>query len=438
MKRIFPILFFLFLSISAFSQNVLELFTKSNDFFELMRKNQFHDAYAFFGDTLKNKLPEATLEQLWGNIITNFGEVKSLDAIASKRQGNFFPVTVEGKFKIKDQNFLLVFDQNEKIVGLFVAPKTVAVEYSLPKYADSTLYREESIYVGPAGHQLAAMLTIPKNIKNFPLVVLVHGSGPSDMDESIGPNKPFKDIAAGLASNGIASIRYVKRTLVYPNEFSGAFTVDKETVNDAVAAVQKASETINVNKKEIYVFGHSLGGMLAPRIASKIPNLAGIIIAASPARSFVDIILEQNKTEFAKRGDTTTAAKLQFEKGLKEVENANIKKLGNMKPDSSIIGLPASYWIDLNNYDQVETAKKLAKTRILILQGGNDFQVGKIDFDLWEKRLARRKNTEFKFYPTLNHFFTEQTEKGTLAQYDNPAEVSATVINDVTNWIKGK
>lgn len=438
MKRTYLLVVALFFTSSAFSQNVLSLFKNANDFFDLMKSEKFNDAYAFFDDTLKTKLPENKLQELWGNIIEKYGAVESLEATESKAQGQFFAVTVEGKFKNSDQNFLLGFNKQQKIVGIFVAPKRTSLTYTLPSYADTSLYVEKPMYIGADKDQLAAILTIPKNIKNFPIVVFVHGSGPGDMDETIGPNKPFKDLATGLASKGIASLRYVKRTLVYPNEFSGAFTVDKETVNDALTAIDSAAVVKGANRDGVYIFGHSLGGMLAPRIATRSGKLAGIILAAAPARELADLIAEQTRSQFELAKDTTTVGKTRLASSLREIEKGKIAKLGNMKPDSNVLGLPVSYWIDLNNYNQIEVAKKLSKTRILIFQGGNDFQVSKTDFDLWDKNLNKRKNVTLKFYPELNHLLSKQTGKGTTAQYEIPASVDGTLVDDIAKWIKDK
>ena len=125
--------------------------------------------------------------------------------------------------------------------------------------------------------RLAAIITTPKGATNFPMVVLVHGSGPSDLDGTVGPNKPLKDIADGLACKGIGSIRYVKRTVVYAAEFGKAFTVKEEVLDDAVAAIALAKTVKGADVKSIYVLGHSLGGMLAPRIATLVPDIKGII-----------------------------------------------------------------------------------------------------------------------------------------------------------------
>lgn len=250
-------------------------------------------------------------------------------------------------------------------------------------------------------------------------------------------NKPFKDLAAGLAAKGIASIRYVKRTMVYPNDFSGAFTVKEEVLDDALAAVALAKTLPEVDKKQVYLLGHSLGGMLAPRLATLAPDLNGILLLAAPARSLTDMMVEQNKYGFALSKDTTQAGKLQLDSVIKLLDKTRITQLGAMKPDSNILVLPASYLVDINNYNQVEVAKKL-KQRIFIAQGGHDFQVSTTDYDLWNAALGKKKNVVLKLYPSLNHLMSWQTEKGSMGQYSVPSSVAEELITDIVDWIKAK
>ncbi len=282
------------------------------------------------------------------------------------------------------------------------------------------------------------MLTIPKNAKNFPIVVLVHDMGPADMDESVGPNKTLKDLAAGFAAKGVATIRYVKRTLIYSGEFSGAFTVKEEVMDDALAAVTLAGTIPDVDKKQIYLLGHGLSGMLAPRLATLAPELKGIILAAAPATTYTDLLIDQNKYMFELTKDTTQASKTKFDGWLKELDKGRLTSLGTMKADSAILGLPASYWIDLNKYNQIEVAKKLNNQRILVIQGGNDFQVSTPNYDLWNAALSKKSNVTLKLYPDLNHLLSSQVEKGSASQYDTASSVSETLINDMVSWIKGK
>ncbi|GGH17727.1 alpha/beta hydrolase [Pedobacter zeae] len=439
MKKSLLFIIALLFTTSAFSQNVIQLFNGANDFFKLLQEEKFTDAHAFFDDTLKTKLTEENLKKLWTDIGAKYGKAESFDAIQSKAQGEFFAVTVEGKFANGNQNFILGFNKMQKIVGIFLAPSKKVTTYLKPPYVDTALYVEKSVYIGPAGKQVAAVITTPKNIKNFPMVVLVHGSGPADMDETVGANKPFKDLAGGLASKGIGSVRYVKRTLIYPNEFAGPFTVKEEVLDDASAAIAVARTAAGADPKNIFVFGHSLGGMLAPKMATLSPDLAGIILAAAPARKLTDVIVDQNQYMFDQANDTTAAFKKQLADAMIEIDKSRISQLGTtVKPDSIILGLPAKYWADLNSYNQVATAKGLSKPRIYVLQGGNDFQVSKTDFDLWNEALGKKKNVTLKFYPDLNHLLSPQSGKGTMAQYQAAASVSDVLINDLVLWIKAK
>ncbi|MGV3545717.1 MAG: DUF3887 domain-containing protein [Pedobacter sp.] len=433
MKKFFLLSAFLLLAITSFSQNIFSLFGKANTFFDLFAAGKFEEAHGYFSEEGKTKVTAENLKQFWTNMEARLGKVKSMDASGSRAQGEYYAVTVSGEFQYDKQDFILLFDKTEKLVGMHLPPK--AITYRAPGYADSTLYKEKSTYIEWPGHQLAAVITTPKDGNSFPIVVLVHGSGPNDMDETIGPNKPFKDIAAGLAVNGIASIRYVKRTVIYPQEFGKAYTVKEEVLDDALQAIALAKKVEGVDTKQIYVLGHSLGGMLAPRIATLAPDLKGIILAAAPARSLPDIIIEQNKYMVSQIKDTSAVMQKNLADAITEIEKAKITKLGKMKPDSIILGLPASYWADLNSYNQVETAKKL-KQRIFILQGGYDFQVTETDFNLWKEALSANSNVSFKLYPDFNHLFSQQESKGNATQYQKPSNVEQRTIEDLANWIK--
>lgn len=433
MKKFFLLSAFLFLALTSFSQNIFSLFGKANTFFDLFAAGKFEEAHGYFSEEGKTKITAENLKQFWTNMETRLGKVKSIDASGSRAQGEYYAVTVSGEFRYDKQDFILLFDKMEKLVGMHLPPK--AITYRAPGYADSTLYKEKSTYIEWPGHQLAAVVTTPKDGNSFPIVVLVHGSGPNDMDETIGPNKPFKDIAAGLAVNGIASVRYVKRTVIYPQEFGKAYTVKEEVLDDALQAIALAKTVVGVDLKQVYVLGHSLGGMLAPRIATLAPDLKGIILAAAPARSLPDIIIEQNKYMVSQIKDTSAVMQKNLADAITEIERAKITKVGKMKPDSIILGLPVSYWADLNSYNQVETAKKL-KQRIFVIQGGYDFQVTETDFNLWKDALSANSNVSFKLYPDFNHLFSQQEAKGNATQYQKPSNVEQRTIEDLANWIK--
>ncbi|RZK52673.1 MAG: DUF3887 domain-containing protein [Pedobacter sp.] len=436
MKKTYLLFAFLLISNFCFSQNVISLFAKANEFFVKLEEQKFDSAHQYFDPAEQTKITPENLKALWTNVKSKMGELTALDAVQSKMQGEFFAVTLDAKFERQDQDFVLMFNKAEKIVGLYMPQKNVG--YTKPFYVDTALVSEKSVYLQSGTHQLAAVITTPKNATNFPIVVLVHGSGPSDMDGTVGPNKPLKDIALGLAVNGIATVRYVKRTVIYASEFNKAFTVKEEVVDDALAAVALAKTVKGADLKSVFVLGHSLGGMLAPKIATLVPDLKGIILAAAPARKLTDIIIDQNKYLVTSNKDTTTATKKLLADAIVQIEKSRLNKLGTtIKPDSVILGLPASYWVDLNNYDQVATAQKLTN-KIYVLHGGNDFQVSETDFELWKKALGAKPNATLKFYGEINHLLSPQLEKANSTQYQKMMNVGEGVIKDLSTWIKAK
>jgi hypothetical protein len=98
------------------------------------------------------------------------------------------------------------------------------------------------------------------------------------------------------------------------------------------------------------------------------------------------------------------------------------------------LGVPASYWLDLRGYWPAETAKSL-KIPMLILRAERDYQVTAADFEGWRKSLSARTDIEFKSYSKLNHFFIEGEGKSTQAEYDQPGNIPAYVIEDIAAWI---
>ena len=437
MKSFKLIIALLFVSQITFGQSIINLINRADSFFDTMDKGNFQEAHTFFDESVKDKISPDELKLFWLRLGNTLGTYEAVEGAQNKSQGEFYQVTLECVFTKGTQGFTFIFNKSEKLVGFFVAQSSAEAAYVEPAYADTNLYSQKEIQIKFANGQMAGMLTTPKSGTNFPLVVLVHGSGPSDMDETVGPNKPFKDLAVGLAAKGIASIRYVKRSKIYPNEFTKIFTAKEEVLDDALAAIEIAKSTPGINKAQIFLMGHSLGGMLAPRIAALAPDLAGIILAAAPARKLSDVIAEQNKYLYAVSGDTTAAMRKQFQEAANEIDRSRLLKLGDIAPDSVILSAPASYWIDINNYDQLASARRFTK-KILVIQGENDFQVSVQDFNIWRAALASNRNASFKLYPDLNHLLSSQKQKGNGMQYRTPANVSPKLIDDIAVWIKGK
>jgi dienelactone hydrolase len=297
---------------------------------------------------------------------------------------------------------------------------------------------EREIVIGEAPLALPGLVTLPPGKGPFALVVLVHGSGPNDRDETVGPNRPFRDIAHGLAERGVAVLRYDKRTRVYPMSFANrAFTVREETIDDALAAIRVGRTIPEVDSLRVVVAGHSLGGMLAPRIAEMDGRLAGVILLAGASdESFPDMIDRQFAYLRTLAGADTTAIAAQQRAIGPALARARALTPADSADLTPLLGAPAAYWLDLAAYNSLATAKRL-RTPLLVLQGARDYQMGELAHARWQSELAGRSDVTFRLYPGLNHLFMTGTGPGNPAEYAVPGRVAEIVIEDLAAWVRG-
>ena len=288
--------------------------------------------------------------------------------------------------------------------------------------------------------RLPGTLELPKKmVGKVPCVVFVHGSGPNDRDETLGPNKFFKDLADSLAANGIASVRYDKRTLVYRANFvpeGEQPNYDFETIDDAVSAVKMVQKMPEIDSERVFVLGHSLGAMLAPEIARRVPDVAGVIMAAPPAQKLLELMIYQSdylKDIYAELGASDAVAMMEQMK--KQAENA--QKLGTPEYDAEIglpQGLTESYILADKSYDAVTTAKSLS-CRMFLLFGMRDYQVPYTQYTLWQKGLAGKRNAILKMYFGLNHIMRAGQGKPSPLDYSQKVAMSAEVAKDIVMFV---
>ncbi|MDD5934189.1 MAG: alpha/beta fold hydrolase, partial [Clostridiales bacterium] len=294
----------------------------------------------------------------------------------------------------------------------------------------------EEIKVGSGEYLLDGIMTIPKNVEKPPVVILVQGSGPSDMDETIGANnnKPFRDIAQGLAEKGIATIRYNKRFQQYGDSVTERVTIADEVLDDVSSAIELAKKSDVLDTSRIFVLGHSLGGMLSPKIATDHPEVAGIIALAGSPRHLEDIIYDQNKYFL----DLDETISQEDKESMLETVQTYVDQVKNLSEEdlaTPILDVTGYYWKSLNEIDTPTLVKNL-KIPMLFLQGSADFQVfADKDFVEWQNILKGHENAQFIQYEGLNHLFMQTTGEKDPSDYDYKNNVDHKVIDDIANWI---
>ena len=303
--------------------------------------------------------------------------------------------------------------------------------------------KRESIIVGKGtNYPLHGLQTLPDDTtKPVPAVVFVHGSGASNRDEKVGKLTPFKDLAEGLAAHGIASVRYDKRSFAYGRKMlkEKNITVKEETIEDAVRATQLLRKDGRIDRNRIFIVGHSMGAMLAPRIDAQGGNYCGLILMAGSPYKLEDIILRQNQQAMGGLNKLLQwIAAVQVKKlkktfaGLYDLTDEEAKK-------RKFAGGTTLYYFKEMGEHPAPGFLKLSRKPLLILQGEKDFQASAaVDFAGYQTLLEGHDNATFKLYPGLNHAFvpalSDDINKA-RKEYAEERHIGDEVIGDIARWI---
>ena len=402
-------------------------------------KADFNAAVTKFDDQLGTVMTEAKLQETWQNVTAEAGVFLELTTEKTSEVEGYTIINIKCHFQRFNIDVQVVFNNERQISGLNIKP--VQMVYNPPEYVNESVFHEVDVTVGEGKWALPGTLTIPDGPGPFKGVVLVHGSGPNDRDETVGMNKPFRDLAWGLASQGVAVLRYEKRTFKHSKEFTpdlvAEMTVKEEVIDDALLGIQLMRENDSVDPKKVFLLGHSLGATVAPRIGLKDPNLAGLIIMAGITRSLENIILDQFTYLYSLSDNITAQQENDLEDLRKKVAKLNDPEMiDNITAQDMPLGISVAYWRDLHDNTPLDAVEKITMP-ILILQGERDYQVLKTkDFEEgWKKALSNRKNVSFKLFPRLNHLFIAGEGKSTPQEYNIEGHVDKDVIEVIVQWM---
>ncbi|AJG40466.1 dipeptidyl aminopeptidase [Thermotoga sp. RQ7] len=385
-------------------------------FVQRLTSEDFETALSMCTDQVRKQLSLQNLSSIWNSLKSQLGGFKEIVAYEKTTQGEYEIYIFTLRFEKEDISALITIDKEGKVAGLFFT-QSAGAKYEPPDYANLESFEEKDISV----NGLPGKITIPEGKGPFPAVVLVHGSGPNDMDETIGPNKIFRDIAYGLSSNGILVLRYHKRTFVEKMDPT-SLTVEEEVIKDALEAVRILKQREDVSR--VYVLGHSLGAMLAPEIAER-SKADGVIMIAPPARPLEDLMEDQLKyLQSLGLADN-------IEETLKILEKLRKKEF---PPDEIVLGVSAKYFYDLRERQPVLTAKRLSVPMLLIF-GGRDYQVSEKDQEIWTKELSDKENVKIVVFEDLNHLMMTGEGKSTPVEYMKKEHVDKRVIDAIVEWM---
>lgn len=403
---------------------------------ELLVRGEYEALAERFTEQMRKAAPPEMLRKAVGAQLAALGSLKRMGDGEVSKAGGFDVVFVPLEFERGSLRLQLSFDGEGRIAGLFLRPPAAApAAWMRPPYSATEKFSEREVTAGAPGWPLPATLTMPRGEGPFPALALVHGSGPNDRDETVGAAKPFRDLAEGLASCGVAVLRYEKRTRQHAAKLAqaGAITLREEVIDDALAALELLRKTPGVDPKRVFLLGHSLGAWAAPLIAAEDKRLAGVILLAAPARPIEELYLEQVRYLLPlQMGDSQAAREKLAEAEREAAAVRRIRETG--KGPDTVLGAPRAYWLSLRGLDPLATAAKL-DTPILVLHGGRDYQVTQDDYRLWQKALAQHRRAALKEYPALNHLFQSGEGRSRPEEYQRPGHVAAEVIEDLCRWV---
>lgn len=352
--------------------------------------------------------------------------IKRVDAIESE-QGDYRVVSVASEFEKTYADINVVFNKNNSISG---------IHYIYNRIYEDMDEDERLVLIG-SEYPLSGALAVPESENLVPAVIIVHGSGPSDRNGASGGNAVYLDIAKQLYNEGIASLRYDKRTYVYKNMPEGHYdnlTVWEETIDDVVLAYELLRTQEGIDPDKIFIAGHSLGGYLMPRIANALPDAAGFIMLAPSASHLEDLIVRQTEYINNLDGNVSKQEKDALAEFMVVRDRIKILKADSGYKSYELFWAPESYWLDLQDYSPVNEMQSEDRP-ILIVQGGRDYQVDLSEFDMWQNGLKDNVNTRFVMIPELNHMLAFGVEKSVPTEYQELSEVDQRVGEELADFI---
>ena len=430
------ILCFSILSGCAQTSDNIEDITK--EYIVKISENDYNSASKYFSDEYREKTSEEKEIDLFNTLVADCGSFLKVSStqVTDGNENNEKIVSAICAFENANATYEITFNSENKIIK-------IETKYTIFSDTPQIPYNvnEIEMTVG-AGTEWAldGTFAYPNDKEEpFDVVIFVHGSGPSNRDEQVGNQAIFRDLARSLASEGIASLRYDKRTYVYGDKIQETYgeniTVQEETIDDVLAAINTIKTQTEFKIDKIYIAGHSMGGMLLGKIAEQTDVPSGYIFLAANARGLEELTLEQY--EYLLNLDSEMSKE---DKELLDTIKEGAQNIAALTQESNLsaeelLGISKTYWMWFKSYNPVDAAANITKP-MLFLQGEKDYQVTMTDFNIYKDKLSQRTDVDFISYSDLNHMFTVSSgEKSTPQDYDAMLTVAPKVSRDIASFI---
>ena len=420
--------------------------SRAKAFVQAMANDEFQNAYEMLAPEQwgVESLCTYSLEGFWRTLT---GPKASLITVSQSDRPMFIPMynrlevplwlmleSAEGQRHVHVEISLL---PDGRIVGYEVdhamTEAGTAQVYPPPPYAEQDAFEESEVSVGQAPWELQGVLTIPLGAGPFPAAVLL---GFGDRDGTGAATKLNRDLAWGLATRGVATVRFDQRTHAYALATARQpdLTIDEELVDDALAAIELLRRTPRIDPARIHVMGGSHGGFAAPRVAQRDPTIAGLIIANSPSGKLSDFIWRHMRHKVRLDGNVTENEKRYV--GVTDAQAAALGAWLSGREAPLDISVHRGFYGHLGTYSPETVARDLP-IPIFILAVEWDHIVPSEDAETWIELLRGRRDVAFRLYRGHNHALIDVSN---LAGSDRlrGGHMSRSVVVDIAAWIRGE
>jgi len=425
----------------GFNANAQQRFNTTNahglSFLQLLVDSNFNKAEMLIDSGARQYYTALTLQRDWYELIGNYGEFKKAKPVEFMEAAGLTFIQYLIKFDYLQYILSLTFNQQYNVGYVAFAPAHQV--YFTPDYADIGSYRDTTVvFTTGLDFEFPGTLTLPYQYnKKIPVVIIMGDAGPTDKDFSMNQNKPYKDIAVGLATKGYAVFRFDKRAQRFPMFLLrdkiayNSFTCREDYLDDLYSAINKLKTIPNIDAERIFVLGHGQGGNLAPLVAKERKDVKGILMLGAHAVSQQELLLDQYNYLM-----TISPQKFEeYDEVKRKVKNTYPDKIRSFSPHDSMPNqTQATYFIWLNAYKPIQIIKKI-KQPVLIMHFNRDYQVNEKNIKLWQQTLKKNKNATIKQYPKLNHLMYEGEGPSTYSDYFIKSNIPVYLINDMADWL---
>lgn len=362
---------------------------KSREYAEQVAAGLFSPLMENLSAELESQTTEEKLKESWNSVAGELTGYQGIESVSETENENYRIVLVTLRYA-GNQGITIkfVYDGESRIAGLWFHPVALHNAGESQKDLPDGSYEEVDITVGRDPYALKGKLTLPGGAGKAPVVILVPGTDNLDMDGTIGSaeNKPMRDLARGLASRGVASLRYHKREYQYASTVAEDAGIYDRLLEDVWYAVDAMYNSRQVDGSRIVIAAQGKAADYLPAIvAKKERRLTGaVMLAGKPVQVSENFYAEKEKT----------------------------------------VSCNARYFMDTNS-----------TLPLLIMQGERDFETPVKHYEKWQELLKGRSHVTYRSYRSLNHYFLTSAGKTDATDYDKKGSVSQSVIKEIANWL---